>query len=96
MFGAPLAAVLAASVALGSPYALVNGAICALVASFPLGESGKANAQIQVLSIAVILHRWREENRADCDQWVGQVSSLGDLYERIESQHPTSRQVERH
>lgn len=83
LFGVPLAAILVASVTLGWPYALVNGAVCALVGSFPLGESGKANAQIQVLSMAIVLHLWREENQAACDGWVGEVSSLGDLYERV-------------
>jgi hypothetical protein len=81
--GVPLLLALVASYFLGIPYLLLNLAVTALVAAFPLGQRGRASAAEQVLTLAVILHRWHGEDPAECADFIGGAWTLRPLYDAV-------------
>lgn len=65
---------------LGYQYLAINVALLLLLGFSRISESAKANALEQILTIAIILHRWRIENPVECDEWVGKADTLKELY----------------
>jgi hypothetical protein len=71
---------------LGWPFLAANLVLFPLLSFAGLSESGRLNALEQVLTLAVILHRWHGENPGECDQWVRQgQGSLRTLYEAVKA-----------
>jgi cation transport regulator ChaC len=75
--------VLAASVVLGSTCLLINLGIFLLVGFVPIMESAKQNADEQILTLGVILYKWRSENALECDEFVARAHSLRKLYDAV-------------
>ncbi len=82
-FGVPLIVLLGGSYFLGPVYLLVNLGISALLALVPLGESGRASAIAEVLTLARILYRWHEENPQESDEFVKEAWSIRELYQAV-------------
>ncbi len=78
-----LLVVLGASLYLGYAYLAVNLVLLSLLSFTPITESAKHNALEQIVTLAVILYRWREENAVECDNWVTQARSLHTLYAAV-------------
>lgn len=76
--------VLSASLYLGCAYLAINLGLLALLGFVPLNESAKFNALEQIVTLAVILYRWREENPRECDDWITQARSLQKLYAAVQ------------
>jgi len=64
----------------GMLFILINCIIFLLFVLPPLSQAGQHSALEQVLTLALILHKWRSENSEECDQWIEQASSLRPLY----------------
>jgi hypothetical protein len=72
--------ILGVSLHLGYAYLAINlGLLCAL-GFWPIEASAGGNALDQVLTLAVILYRWHEENPGECDKFVAEARSLQKLY----------------
>ena len=78
-----LLAVLGVSLYLGYAYLAVNLVLLSLLGFAPITESAKHNTLEQIVTLAVILYRWREENAVECDNWVTQARSLHTLYAAV-------------
>ncbi|MBZ5555052.1 MAG: hypothetical protein LAO21_20240 [Acidobacteriia bacterium] len=81
--GLLLLVIFIASYFLGDLYLFINITIFLLLFWVPVAQSTKFNAIEHVLALALILHRWRRENEAQCNQWVEEVRSLHPLYNAV-------------
>lgn len=79
-----LVAILIASWLVGLPYLVITITVFLLCAAVPIAESAKSNALQQVLAIALILYKWREENAVACEHWIRTGELLGDVAARHE------------
>ncbi len=61
----------------------INLGVLLLVGLAPIMDSARHNADEQVLTLGVILHRWRTENAPECDAFVAQARSLEKLYDTV-------------
>jgi hypothetical protein len=57
-----------------------NIALFCLAGVQPLGGAAKGNAVDHILSMALILFRWRKENQRECEAWIERGWSLKTLY----------------
>jgi hypothetical protein len=64
----------------GYVYFTINLTLLLLLGFAPLGEPAQSNADEHLLTMAVILYRWRSEDPAGCDEWVARAHSLKNLY----------------
>jgi hypothetical protein len=78
-----LAATLIVSYFLGMVYLGINIVLFFISAFSPISPSARSNALQHILALALILHRWRAENPAECDEWVARVPSLGPIYDAV-------------
>ena len=85
-----LAIVVVWSFRLGYSYLAVNGVLFCALSIVPIYDSAKYNAAEHILTLALILYRWRTDNPAECDQWVGQARSLEKLYRAMRTATATS------
>ena len=83
MFAVPIVAILVGSYFLGALYLAINVGLFFLTALVPISSSARRNAVDHILTIAVILHRWRLERPAECDKWIEDAWSLRPLYEAV-------------
>lgn len=72
------------SLYLGYAYMAINFGLFCLVGFMPMTQPAKGNAVEQIVTLAVILYRWRTENSAECDNWVAQGRSLQKLYGSVQ------------
>jgi hypothetical protein len=75
--------VLLGSFYLGYPYLAVNVALICLLGFQPISHSAKLNACEHIITIAAILYRWRAEAPNECEEWVGHVPALSELYRAV-------------
>jgi hypothetical protein len=68
---------------LGLLFFAVNALLFGLSAFPQLSIQARTNAVRQILTIAVILDRWRSENGTECEEWVKQAWSLRPLYDAV-------------
>jgi len=68
---------------LGDVYLAMNGILLALLGLQSISVSARNNALEQVLTIAVILHKWIIENPSECAEWIQQAWSLRTLYDVV-------------
>ncbi len=83
--------ILGTSLYLGYVYLAINLSLLLLLGFLPITESTKRNALEQIVTLAVILYRWRTENSVECDNWVAQVRSLQKLYGAVQKTSEISR-----
>jgi len=83
--GFVLLGVVLGSYFLGTVYLAINVIIIFLSAIPGISEPARDNALLQVLTLAVILDKWRAENATDCEQWIEQAWSLRPLYNAVKS-----------
>lgn len=76
--------ILGISLYLGYIYLAINLGLLFLLGFSPINESAKWNALEQIVTLAVILYRWRTENSIECDNWVAQARSLQKLYGAVQ------------
>lgn len=69
---------------LGYPYMAINFGLFCLAGFMPMTQPAKGNAVEQIVTLAVILYRWRTENSVECDDWVAQARSLQKLYGAVQ------------
>jgi hypothetical protein len=81
-FGA-LLLVLLGSFYLGYAYLGFNVALICLLGFQPISHAAKLNALEHIFTIAAILYRWRAEDPHECDEWVGHVPALGEIYKAV-------------
>jgi len=84
-----LLCVLTCSYFLGVSYLAINGVLFLLLSINPLCLSGRENALEQILTIAVILYRWRGENPAECEAWIERAWALRPVYEAVKAASST-------
>lgn len=75
--------VLLGSFYLGYTCLAINVALICLLGFQPISHSAKLNACEHILTIAAILYRWRAEDPNACDEWVGHVPALGEIYKAV-------------
>ncbi len=75
--------VLVGSYLLANTYLWINLGIFLLVGLVPIMDSARHNAEEHVLTLGVILHKWRTENAPECDAFVAQAHSLEKLYDTV-------------
>jgi hypothetical protein len=80
-----LAAILTASWFLGIIYLAVNVIVFFLCALGSISQSARDNALQHVLAIALVLDKWRSENVSECEEWLGQASSLRPCYNAVKN-----------
>lgn len=68
----------------GYPYIAINFGLFCLVGFVPMTQPAKGNAVEQIVTLAVILYRWRTENLVECENWVAQAHSLQKLYGAVQ------------
>lgn len=83
IFAAVVSAVLISSYCIGPVYLGINLVLFFLSASVPFASSAQSNATEFILTIALILHRWRLENAKQCDEFIESAWSLKPLYETV-------------
>ena len=83
IFGCVAAAALVGSYFLGVPYLIINAIVFFLSALARVSQSARANAEQQILTLALILDRWRSENITECEEWIKQAWSLRPLYDAV-------------
>jgi len=72
-----------ASYALGHIFLILNSVLFILPVFFPIAQSAQRSAIDHIMEIAVILYRWRSDNRNECDNFINNASSLQPLYNAI-------------
>ena len=83
IFGSLVAAVLLGSYFLGLPYLVANAVVFFLSGLARVSGRARASAAQQILTIAVILDRWRAEDLVECDNWIKQAWSLRPLHDAV-------------
>jgi hypothetical protein len=83
MFLVVILAALAGSWLLGPVYFVVSLVLFFFSAASPIFESTRSNALQHVLALALILHRWHQENPLECDEWIQRVPSLRPVYNAV-------------
>jgi CheY-like chemotaxis protein len=82
--GIGVGVILVCSWCLGLVYFIINFGLALLSGSGPLCQSARDGVMRHVLTLGIILHKWRNENAAECDAFVKQASGLRVLYEAVE------------
>ncbi|HEY6803522.1 MAG TPA: hypothetical protein VI306_08090 [Pyrinomonadaceae bacterium] len=83
-FALILGGILVASYFLGMAYLIVNLVLFGFSALGSISQSARNNALEHIMTIAIILDRWRSENPSECDEWIKQTWSLGPIYEAVQ------------
>ena len=68
---------------LGPLYLAINFILFFLTAIGPISLPAKNNAAEHILTIGLILHKWRLTNASECDEWIEHAWSLRPLYEAV-------------
>jgi hypothetical protein len=83
ILGFVVAIALVGSYFLGVSYFVINTGIFFLSALARVSQQARASAAQQILTLAIILDRWRSENATECDQWIKQAWTLRPLYDAV-------------
>jgi CheY-like chemotaxis protein len=83
--GTAMGIILVGGWALGSVYMVINVSLGVITAFEPLCRSARASATQHGLTLAIILHKWRKKDAAECDAWIDQTWSLRPLYEAVKN-----------
>lgn len=75
--------ILGVSFYLGYLYFAINLGLFLLLGFSPLTESARRNAVDQLVTLAVILHKWYQENPKECDETIGQLHGLQKLHAAV-------------
>jgi hypothetical protein len=75
-----LAVILTASFFLGVPYLVIDLIVFVLSHIGMLSQAAENNALQHVLTIALILDKWRSEKPTECEDWIEKANSLRPLY----------------
>lgn len=78
-----LAVILMASLFLGVPYLVINLIVFILLQFGRISKSAQNNAIDHILTIALILDKWRSDNATECEDWIEQAHSLRPLYNAV-------------
>jgi hypothetical protein len=84
-YGTVIAAVVIASAFLGPVFLAISIALFFLARIVPISPPARSDASENIFTIGLILHKWRVENAADCDQFVEQAYGLHAVYEAVKN-----------
>jgi hypothetical protein len=83
LYGALIAAILIASFFLGLVFLAINVVLFFLAVFVPIRTDACSDASENIFTIGLILHKWRLDNAAECDQFVEQAYGLRTVYEAV-------------
>lgn len=83
IFGSMVAAALVGSYFLGVPYLVINVVVFFLSALAPLSQPARRSAAQQILTLAVILDKWRSENGTECEEFIKRAWAFRTLYDVV-------------
>lgn len=83
--GVAAAAALIGSYFVGPIYLAVSVGVFCLAALGRVSDHAKTNALKHIVTMAVILDRWRTEDAAECEQWIEQTYTLRPLYDAVKA-----------
>src|SRR5260370_182993 len=84
-YGTVIAAIVVASAFLGPIFLAISVVLFFLAAIVPISPAARSDASENIFTIGLILHKWRLENAADCDQFIEQAYGLRPVYEAVKN-----------
>jgi len=82
--GFVIAAIFVGSYFMGPVYLGINVIMFFATKSIPIASSVKGNAIDHILTLGLILHRWRLVNAKECDEFVEHAQTLRPLYNAVQ------------
>jgi hypothetical protein len=81
-----IAAILVGSYFLGVVYFVINAVLMLLTTFVPISTETKSDAALSIFALGLILHKWRLNSAAECDQFIEQARGFRVLYEVVKRQ----------
>jgi hypothetical protein len=78
-----LLVILTASLFLGVPFLVINLIVFVLSQFGKISQSAQINVFQHVLTIALILDKWRSDNATECNDWIEKAPSLRPIYNAV-------------
>ena len=82
-YGTVIVAIVVASAFVGPTFLAISIVLFFLAAIVPISPAARSDASENIFTIGLILHKWRLENAADCDQFIEQAHGLLPVYEAV-------------